>query len=213
VATIFQNIASALVTGGEDVIKFFEGAASPSTKASGAAIATTLAQFETQGEAFLEGLAVDSANAALAMIPVAGGALAPLADAAIEAVAAKLFAKHTNPAAAAAAVSALVAAGATPSNAAAPIPAAPQPTSSITISPAQIQAPILGNSYSQSMSASGGSAPYAWEISSGSFPPGLSMSATGVISGVVTASGEFEVTIGARDADNMLGLATLKFVV
>lgn len=40
----------------------------------------------------------------------------------------------------------------------------------------------------QQLSASGGTAPYQWTIASGSLPPGLNLSASGLISGTITAA-------------------------
>jgi hypothetical protein len=46
----------------------------------------------------------------------------------------------------------------------------------------------VGASYSQTLAATGGSLPYTWSLLSGTLPAGLSISATGVISGTPTSS-------------------------
>jgi Tfp pilus tip-associated adhesin PilY1 len=55
-----------------------------------------------------------------------------------------------------------------------------------------------------SISASGGTAPYQWDITSGGLPPGLSFTASGtpstVISGIPTASGTYSFTLRVRDS-------------
>src|SRR2546427_5909529 len=60
--------------------------------------------------------------------------------------------------------------------------------------------PQVQTSYSATLTASGGMAPYVWSISSGSLPPGLSLdSSTGVISGVPTSTGTYAFTVEVSD--------------
>jgi uncharacterized protein YhjY with autotransporter beta-barrel domain len=55
--------------------------------------------------------------------------------------------------------------------------------------------------YSQTVSASGGSAPYSYTVSSGSLPAGLSLNtATGAITGTPSANGSYSFTIKATDS-------------
>jgi len=59
----------------------------------------------------------------------------------------------------------------------------------------------VGVAYSQSVSASGGVAPYAYAVSTGTLPTGLSLDpASGAITGTPTATGTFSFTIGATDS-------------
>jgi len=60
---------------------------------------------------------------------------------------------------------------------------------------------VVGTSYSQTLSASGGTTPYTWTIVStaGSPPPGLSLSTGGTISGTPTQPGTFNFTVQVRD--------------
>lgn len=46
----------------------------------------------------------------------------------------------------------------------------------------------LSQPYSQTLSASGGAGPWRWAVSSGSLPPGLSLSRAGVLSGTIAAA-------------------------
>jgi subtilase family serine protease len=58
-----------------------------------------------------------------------------------------------------------------------------------------------GSSYSVSLSASGGTRPYTWAFTSGSLPPGLSLSASsGQLTGVPTSSGTFALSIRVSDS-------------
>jgi hypothetical protein len=60
----------------------------------------------------------------------------------------------------------------------------------------------LKTSFAQSITASGGTAPYAFTLVSGSLPPGLSMAGDGSVSGTPTALGSYTVTVRATDAYN-----------
>jgi putative Ig domain-containing protein len=61
---------------------------------------------------------------------------------------------------------------------------------------------VAGDSYTQTLEASGGVAPYTWGIAAGSLPPGLSLSAsTGLISGTATTAGIFTFTVSVTDSE------------
>jgi Putative Ig domain len=73
-----------------------------------------------------------------------------------------------------------------------------------------------GTSYSKSLAATGGTAPYNWSITSGSLPAGLSLAtSTGLVSGTPTANGSFPITVAAKDASNpaQTTSATISFVI
>jgi hypothetical protein len=60
---------------------------------------------------------------------------------------------------------------------------------SITIAPAALPSGQVGVAYSQALTATGGTAPYTWALSSGTLPAGLTFStSTGTISGTPTAA-------------------------
>ncbi len=58
----------------------------------------------------------------------------------------------------------------------------------------------VGVAYSATLSATGGTPPYSWSVASGSLPPGLSLSASGTISGTPTATGSYTFTIRVTDS-------------
>ena len=62
----------------------------------------------------------------------------------------------------------------------------------------------LNTSYSQALTATGGTTPYAWTLvdGQGSLPAGLTLSAAGVISGSPTAPGTSNFTVQVADAAN-----------
>uniref|UniRef100_UPI00307636EA beta strand repeat-containing protein n=1 Tax=Oryzifoliimicrobium ureilyticus TaxID=3113724 RepID=UPI00307636EA len=70
----------------------------------------------------------------------------------------------------------------------------------VTVAPASLPAATAGAAYSQTMLASGGTAPYNFSVTSGSLPPGLVLSSAGVLSGTPTASGSFNFQISATDS-------------
>ncbi|PHV46741.1 hypothetical protein CSQ91_28270, partial [Janthinobacterium sp. BJB301] len=69
-----------------------------------------------------------------------------------------------------------------------------------TVAPGSLTAPVIGVPYSQGMSASGGVAPYAYAFDSGTLPPGITVSSSGVISGTVTATGSFAFGVKVTDS-------------
>jgi hypothetical protein len=62
---------------------------------------------------------------------------------------------------------------------------------SLTISPATLPDASYGSAYTpaQTLTATGGTAPYTFSVTTGSLPPGMSLSTAGVLSGTPTAAG------------------------
>lgn len=58
----------------------------------------------------------------------------------------------------------------------------------------------VGDSYSQTIETTGGVPPISFALASGSLPPGLTLSDTGVISGITTEAGAFDFTISATSS-------------
>ncbi len=57
----------------------------------------------------------------------------------------------------------------------------------------------VGTSYSQTLTATGGETPYAWSLTSGTLPPGLTLSSAGSISGTPSATGASTFTVKVTD--------------
>ncbi len=74
----------------------------------------------------------------------------------------------------------------------------------INISPLTSGCP--GAAYELQLTVKGGVAPIVWTIFGGFLPPGLAMSSTGLISGVIdaSASGDYTVTVRVTDADGTI---------
>jgi hypothetical protein len=65
--------------------------------------------------------------------------------------------------------------------------------------------------YSATLAAVGGSPPYTWSLASGSLPPGLALSPTGMITGTPTTAGTFTFTV--KVTDSVAGTATQTFTI
>ncbi|HEV2314376.1 MAG TPA: putative Ig domain-containing protein [Candidatus Acidoferrales bacterium] len=64
-------------------------------------------------------------------------------------------------------------------------------------------------SYQASLAASGGKAPYTWNVTSGVLPTGLALtSATGTISGIPSQAGAFSFSVQVRDSSSPLQTAS-----
>ncbi|WP_216843066.1 Ig domain-containing protein, partial [Granulicella sp. S190] len=60
-----------------------------------------------------------------------------------------------------------------------------------------------GSAYSSALSATGGTAPYTWSVTSGNLPAGLTLaSGSGTLSGTPTANGTFAITVTVTDSSS-----------
>jgi len=73
------------------------------------------------------------------------------------------------------------------------------PASAIVVSPASLPTLTAGTPFSQTLSSSGGTAPYAYTLQSGTLPVGLSLSSGGVLSGTPTQRGSYSFTVRSTD--------------
>jgi hypothetical protein len=80
------------------------------------------------------------------------------------------------------------------------------PTPKISLIVATLAAPNgqLGTAYSLQLQAVGGTAPYTWTLDSGSLPPGLGISPSGLITGTPTALGSFTFRVKAVDSGTVV---------
>jgi hypothetical protein len=72
----------------------------------------------------------------------------------------------------------------------------------------------LGQTYTATLQASGGTPPYTWSAS-GTLPGGIGFSSAGILSGKPTQKGNFSVTFGVKDSsagmsDDALNLTVKK---
>ncbi|MFZ0828415.1 MAG: Ig-like domain-containing protein, partial [Verrucomicrobiia bacterium] len=79
----------------------------------------------------------------------------------------------------------------------------------LTINTVSLPGGTVNAAYSATLSASGGTTPYQWSLSSGSFPAGLTLNSnSGSISGIPTVAGTFSISVQASDAGNPVQVAT-----
>ncbi len=75
----------------------------------------------------------------------------------------------------------------------------------IVLDPPTLPNGSLGTPYNQTITATGGTAPYTFAITAGALPNGLTLSTTGVLSGTPTLGGTFNFTITATDSKTNTG--------
>ncbi|RYY17393.1 MAG: hypothetical protein EOO36_09775, partial [Cytophagaceae bacterium] len=75
----------------------------------------------------------------------------------------------------------------------------------IAVAPATLPNGTVGTAYSQTITAAGGTAPYSYAITAGALPSGLTLSASGILSGTPTTPGSFTFTVTATDASTGSG--------
>jgi len=76
-------------------------------------------------------------------------------------------------------------------------------------SPAALPSAVAGAAYSQTLAASGGTPPYTWQVTSGAWPAGLSLSSSSVISGTPTVAETY--VFSAQVTDSASEIATRSF--
>ncbi|MDI6767700.1 MAG: putative Ig domain-containing protein [Bacteroidota bacterium] len=75
----------------------------------------------------------------------------------------------------------------------------------ITLYPTTLSNGIVFTFYSHAITASGGVAPYNYSVSAGSLPNGITLTTSGVLSGIPSSAGTFNLTITATDDNNCQG--------
>ncbi|WP_206764500.1 putative Ig domain-containing protein, partial [Comamonas suwonensis] len=79
-------------------------------------------------------------------------------------------------------------------------------SATVSLTPTSLPNPVGGAAYSVTLSADGGTGPYAYSVSSGSLPAGLSLNtATGLLSGTTTAVGSSTFSLMATDSSTGVG--------
>jgi hypothetical protein len=86
-------------------------------------------------------------------------------------------------------------------------------TSNLSVITSGLPAGQVGVPYSVSLVAQGGVAPYVWDLSAGTSPPGLSLAASGMLEGTPTIAGNYQFTARATDAAAQWATSALTLVV
>ncbi|MEU0517986.1 putative Ig domain-containing protein [Streptosporangium sp. NPDC006007] len=72
----------------------------------------------------------------------------------------------------------------------------------------------VGVAYSVPLTVTGGTGPFAWSVTAGSLPPGLTVNAaTGVLSGTPTTAGAYTFTVKVLDAQNQSAVKTVALTI
>ncbi len=87
------------------------------------------------------------------------------------------------------------------------------PCPTLDLSPTSLPNGTAAGSYSQTLTAGGGIAPYAMAITAGSLPPGLSLSSSGVAAGTPTQAGTFSATVTVADANGCARAVPLSMTI
>jgi hypothetical protein len=83
----------------------------------------------------------------------------------------------------------------------------------ITLAPVGFPTGTINVPYNQTVTASGGTAPYSFTVSLGNLPTGLTLSTAGVLSGTPTQIGMFNFTITATDANGCTGMQSYTLTI
>jgi large repetitive protein len=83
----------------------------------------------------------------------------------------------------------------------------------LSVTTSSLPGGTVGQTYSASLQATGGTGGYTWTISAGSLPAGLTVSVAGVIGGTPTASGTANFTAQVRDSSNTTASKALSIAV
>ena len=75
----------------------------------------------------------------------------------------------------------------------------------VVIDTASLAVATADSAYTQTLSSSGGASPYRYALSSGALPAGLSLSASGTLSGTPTATGTFAFDVTSTDSSTGTG--------
>ena len=75
----------------------------------------------------------------------------------------------------------------------------------ITMTPASLLNGTVGAGYSQTLLASGGTSPYTFSTTAANLPAGLSLDASGTLSGTPTTAGDYTFSVIATDAQSFTG--------
>lgn len=83
----------------------------------------------------------------------------------------------------------------------------------ITITPTTLNAGIIGTFYNQTLTSTGGTAPYSYTVTTGTLPTGLALGTSGSITGTTTFIGTSTFSVRVVDAIGCIGTANYTVVV
>ena len=93
-----------------------------------------------------------------------------------------------------------------------PVTVTVQPVQAVTLT-GSLPNGVVGQTYTQTLQASGGIGPYTYAVTAGNLPAGINLSTTGVISGTPTTPGASSFTVTATDSEGTPKSASLPLVL
>ncbi|HMV48106.1 MAG TPA: Ig domain-containing protein, partial [Blastocatellia bacterium] len=87
------------------------------------------------------------------------------------------------------------------------------PCESITINPATLAGGFQNVAYNQTLTATGGTAPYSFAVTAGSLPNGLTLTSGGALAGTPTTLGTFNFTVTATESTGCTGTQAYTVVI
>jgi len=75
----------------------------------------------------------------------------------------------------------------------------------ITLTPAALPGGSVATAYNTALTATGGTGPYSFAVTSGALPAGVTLATNGTLAGTPSAGGSFSVTVTATDAGGFTG--------
>jgi Putative Ig domain len=86
-------------------------------------------------------------------------------------------------------------------------------TTPLSVTTSSLPQGVVNANYNASLSAMGGATPYAWSLTSGTLPAGLTLSREGLISGAPPASGNSNFTVTVTDSQHPPSVATADLTI
>ncbi len=88
-----------------------------------------------------------------------------------------------------------------------------QNTLPLTVLTSSLPVGVVNATYNASLAGSGGRSPYAWSVSSGSLPSGITLNRAGLLSGTPTATGQSSFTVSITDSQQPPSVATANLTI
>lgn len=85
---------------------------------------------------------------------------------------------------------------------------APTPPAALAVDATALAAGTTGSPYTGALTATGGTAPYAWSVTSGALPDGLSMGSDGTLTGTPGTGGTFSFVVAVSDSSSPVATAS-----
>jgi putative Ig domain-containing protein len=82
------------------------------------------------------------------------------------------------------------------------------PVPPLVINTTSLPDSLIGAPYSQTLEAVGGIQPYSWRLKAGQLPPGLTLSTSGLLTGIPTVIDNFNFTLQVSDTSEAGGIPT-----